>query len=348
MFACFRNAVSNYEPKYEIICNLNGYITEVSNDACSELLYEKEMLVGQFIGIIMSPFMSYLHSAILLPKYKNASKFQRNLMHIVLNGKTTKRPLLIYNCVEQPIFVNLSVSVFNDLGGNTFFKLLFTTVCDFKNMSVYLTTYLSPKLFTRFRQTTNSIIFANIEFSYSEPNDEMKQIEIHQNFIDDVIGLIKHSFYPYLYIYETSNNGCVIVSNLCCTYNMPRYCASLIVCFLRNLHFTTAKYVSMKIGVSYDKARIGVLADGQIRIFGNVYDNAIVLRNSCNTGDICCSRDFAHKFTLENMYPNTALYSRMGDVSNTKFVDITKIENDILHEHSHEFQMFRSAEPTKN
>jgi hypothetical protein len=350
IFSCFKKnshlTVSTYEQSNEICCDINGFIINVSNDVLSTLLYERNMLVGQFIGIIMSPFMSYIHSTILLPKYKTASKFERNIMHIFLNGKTIKRPLIIYTIMKKPLYVTLSVTVHKNSEQNTFFKLEFKVVDDFCDSSVFLTSQLSSKLFARFRQTKNPLIMANVEFTnnakYITDHSEMKDIDICLNFQQDVIRIIKQHFYPYIYIYETSNRGCVIVSNLCCTYNMPRFCASLIICLLYNIQSVTDKYATLRVGLTYEKGYIGSTANDQIRIFGRVYDNAFANMINCGANEVCCSGDFMNKLINEKIYTKLTTYRRpcydqSGVViNNVNFIDVTKIDNLVLHESSHE------------
>jgi hypothetical protein len=347
LFACFRKKlITNYDPYYGITCDINGFITDVSDDVLYTLLYERDMLIGQFIGIIMSPFMSFVHSAILLPKYKTASKFERHIMHIFLNGKTVKRPLIIYNIMKKPMYVTLSVTVHKNSDNATTFRLVFDIVNDFADSSVYLTSALSPKLFSRFRQTKNAIVIANIEFinasKYITDHSELKNIDVCLNFQQDVIQIIKQNFYPYIYVYENSNRGCVIVSNLCCTYNMPRFCTSLMLCFLHNLQKQVGGYASLRVGLTYEKAYIGATPNNQICIFGKVYDSALANMTNCSEDEVCCSGEFTNKLINEKIYKNLVTYCRpcyddAGSLmSNVNFVDITKIDNIVLHETSHE------------
>ena len=350
LFACFNKsslqAVSTYETNNEICCDINGFIVDVSDDVLTTLQYERNMLTGQFIGIIMSPFMSYIHSTILLPKYKTASKFERNIMHIFLNGKSVKRPLIIYTIMKKPLYVTLSVTVHKNSDQNTLFKLEFKVVEDFSDSSVFLTSALSTKLFARFRQTKNAIIMANVEFTnnskYITDHSELKDIDICLNFQQDVIRIIKQHFYPYIYIYETTNRGCVIVSNLCCTYNMPRFCASLMLCLLRNIQVVTEKYATIRVGLTYNKAYIGSTANDQIRIFGKVYDDAFTNMLNCENNEVCCSGDYMNKLINEKIYTKLTTYCRPCfdqdgvAMNNVNFINATKIDNLVLHESSHE------------
>jgi hypothetical protein len=180
--------------------------------------------------------------------------------------------------MKKPLYVTISVTVYKDSAQNTLFKLEFKVVHDFSDTTVFLTSALNTKLFARFRQTKNALIMANVEFTnnskYITDHSELKDIDICLNFQQDVIRIIKQHFYPYIYIYETTNRGCVLVSNLCCTYNMPRFCASLVLCLLHNIQLETSNYATLRVGLTYEKGYIGSIVNNQIRIFGKVYDNA--------------------------------------------------------------------------
>lgn len=343
-----KTPVSNYVPKYIIVCDLNGYIKSVSVDALSVLAYEQEsMLIDIFIGIIMSPFMSYIHSTVLLPKYKSASKFERNVMHLFLNGKTTKRPLIIYTSTRNPIYVSISVTVITDENSNTLFKLKFDVIDDFKNSTVHLSCSLNPKLFQQFRQTKNNIIFANIEYrnksKYITDRSEILEINLNIRFQDDIIAIIKRDFYPYIYVYEMTNHGCVVVSNLCVTYNMPRFCTSLMVCFLKKIYETICDYATIKAGVSYEKAYIGAISNDQIRLFGRAYDEAMRNCELCSPYEACVSDEFIYKLNQEKIYidEDTIYTKKKYNDDNTKqkklsFINLEEINDKILHESSHE------------
>ena len=85
---------------YQIKCSTDGYIMDIDDNTLSLLLYEKDNIVNQFIGIIMSPFMNYIHKNILLPKYAQMSDIQKNIAHIFLSALSTRRPLIIYNILN--------------------------------------------------------------------------------------------------------------------------------------------------------------------------------------------------------------------------------------------------------
>ena len=311
-----------------ITCTIEGIITDCSKDASEVTGYDTEYLVGQFIGILMSPFMSYLHSTVLLRRYKDASQFERNMMHLFLKGKSYRRPLIIYTSERQPLYVEISVttqrnhntdtSASNTSASNTSastssaddlitFCLSFVVRNDLRDSSIYLMSALEPKMFPHFRETKNNLIIANIGYTRGRTDDESdrSKVSIHIEFQEALVRIIKTNFYPYVYIYETSNHGCVLVSNLCCSYNIPGYCASLMVCCLYNLCLATITKLRLNIGVAYGRCQIGALANGEIRIFGNTYDDAHHCRQLSDQANIGCTTDFSYKLTMERVYINS-------------------------------------------
>ena len=123
---------------------------------------------------------------------------------------------------------------------------------------------------------------------------------------------------------------------------MPRFCTSLILCFLHNLQNKTSNYVSLRVGLTYDKAYIGTTPNNQIRVFGKVYDSALAAMLNCGENEVCCSGDFMNKIISERIYSKLNTYQRpcydeAGIVmNNVNFIDITKVDNIVLHESSHE------------
>jgi hypothetical protein len=72
--------------KYVIKCDHDGVIIDINEETLILLLYEKQNIINNFIGILMSPFMNYLHKNVLLPKYKEINNIQKNIAHIFLSA----------------------------------------------------------------------------------------------------------------------------------------------------------------------------------------------------------------------------------------------------------------------
>ena len=320
--------------KQVIICNNNGIIQEVSDDMVTLLQYEKHLLVGEFIGMIMSPFMSYIHNKILLPRYNAANSIQKNLMHIFLAAKTMKRPLIIYNIYREPIYVCISVTVVNNN-----FVLSLCTKSDADDFSVYLQdTIQNNKIPDAFKQSKNKMCVVTLSFRnasrYLTDYGVLKTIELHHKFHEDLLDVLKRDFYPYLYIYEITNESVVVVANADWTFNMKRYCASLVLCFLHNLYYVTTPYVTLQTGVVFDSIYHGVI-DRKLRMFGVPMDLSSKYRAQCDENEICCDDNFVQKVVNEGVYTkdDLALYQRTFYIDgmrhhNSNFVNISKLNPD--------------------
>lgn len=340
-----------------ITCTTDGIICSVSDSALAITEYDRNVLVGKFIGILMSPFMSYLHRHILLPRYKDATPFQRNMMHLFLRGKSYRRPLIIYTLRRTPIYVEISVSPTSAepaaAAGEVLFMLSFVVKNDFRDSNVYMMSSLETKLFPHFRETKNDVVIANIGISIDTKSDA-ENVATFCRYHDAIVEVIKRNFYPYIYIYEMTNFGCVLVSNLCCSYNMPRYCASLMVCCLNNIWnetlSTDVKLNSgelnigeLNIGVSYGKCQIGALSNGDVRIFGVTYDEANMCRQWVTAAgtspraaaEIVCTYEYSYKLTMEKIYRNPLFEKSFtrGQLRCNR-IDLSTIDNSILREKS--------------
>ena len=60
---------ANYKNKYFIYCDKDGVIFYVSNDFLLITGYKIYELENKFIGIIMSPFLSFIYSNIILKEF---------------------------------------------------------------------------------------------------------------------------------------------------------------------------------------------------------------------------------------------------------------------------------------
>ena len=316
--------------EYVIKCDLNGIIRDISDDAQSLLLYERKLLIGQFIGIIMSPFMAYLHRYVLLPKYHNASAFHKNITHLYLAAKTMKRPLLIYDIYRNPLFVYISIT----LRSKTW-VLSFEVIEDTNNLSIYLKRRKEHVQLHSFTRTNNDVIIVSIDYQNHSTiltdYSVLHTIELHKRFHNDIVAILKTYFYPYINIYEIRNSGCVLVANACWTYNMPRYCASLVMSFLRELYLRTKSYMTMRTGIAYEKLYFGYI-DTILRLFGSPMEMAIKYMEACSENEICIDLDFLDKIKMEQIYNNLRIYDRSVYIDGARniqscFVDISKVDD---------------------
>jgi len=154
------NIINNNKSLYTLNCDENGIIIDISPKLLEILLYKKKLIIGQFIGVIMSPFMNYLHKNIFLRRYAELSNIQKNIINIMLSGKTKKRPLIIYNAIGEPIYINLSVKYkFN----KKIFKASFDIIKDNIENIFYSNTIFNNKLITNdFKKSENRFVIITI------------------------------------------------------------------------------------------------------------------------------------------------------------------------------------------
>ncbi len=320
------------DDKCKIICDTNGIIKDVNSNTLDILLYEKHILIDKFIGFIMSPFMSHIHEHILLPKYNSANMLQKNIIHIFLSGKTMKRPLIIYDLYRKPIYVELTVK----LNAESMFVLEFKEVSDIGNLSIYIDKIDMPN--ETFKLTQGNVVTISLQFRnssrYITDHGVLKTIELHQKFHNDVLHIIRRDFYPYISVYEFNNNTITLLLNLDGNHRMPRYCGSLALCFLHNLYYSTAPYVTLQCGVTYDALYHGNI-DNRLRFFGVAFDLAAKFKDQCDENEICCSDDFIRKVSCEGVYTKDelGLYSRTFYIDglrhqNSNFINIMKLDPD--------------------
>ncbi len=331
MWNCLsRKPVYTRDTRNEIICDLSGNIISINDDAQSLLLYERPLLIGKFIGVIMSPFMAYLHYTVLFPKYRNSSPFQKNVIHLFLAAKTMKRPLLIYDIHKNPLFVSISVALHSET-----WILSFDVIQDTNNLSVYLQMRRDRNPPIDFTLTNNYLVIIAMDYmntsKYITDYSELNKIELHKRFHNDLVRILKTFFYPYINIYEIRNTGCILVANACWTYNMPRYCASLVMSFLREFYNQTCSYITLRAGVAYEKAYVGYI-DTILRLFGKPMEMSAKYMEACGENEICIDLDLLDKIKRENIYNDVYVYDRAVYIDGARytrscFVDISKVKD---------------------
>jgi hypothetical protein len=286
--------------KYCIMCNVDGYITDVDDDTLSIILYEKENIVGKFVGVLMSPFMEKLHKHILLPKYKKMNQLQKNIVHIFLSGISIKRPLIIYTVNQTPIYITLYIHYTLNM-----FRLEFIVEPDLDNSNIY-THNIHIKNDYQFKESKNRLVIISLDFVNSTENlikdGTLKFIETTQRFHTDIIHIIKTYYYPYIYIHEIVGDSFIIVLNADWTYNINKYTASLAFSFLEQLFKHTESYIKIRCGVVFDKIYYGNI-DHNLRFFGETINKAARLESICSKkNELFCDDSFINKLDDEGIY----------------------------------------------
>lgn len=313
-----------------IICDKDGLIINISEKLLNLLNYKMIELKNKFIGVIMSPFLSFVHKTIIIPKYKSLNIIERKIIDIFISGTNYKRPMMIFDKNSNPINVNLSVRIFRTNDQSDFvFQINFEYINKTNNSVIYTreinTAYSAYeqnsiiKLSSdnsnyynaaEFKITKNKIVVVSIDFRNSVEflvsNGTMKTINIYKKFHNDVIILLKKNYYPYIYIHEIIGDCFIIVSNIDWSLNMPKFCASLIFSFLTELYMITNEYIETRIGVSYGNLHWGYI-DNNLRLFGIPINLASRLESVCNPNSITCDDDFLNKLLEEKLFDTTKI-----------------------------------------
>ena len=297
------NIINNNKSLYTLNCDENGIIIDISPKLLEILLYKKKLIIGQFIGVIMSPFMNYLHKNIFLRRYAELSNIQKNIINIMLSGKTKKRPLIIYNAIGEPIYINLSVKYkFN----KKIFKASFDIIKDNIENIFYSNTIFNNKLITNdFKKSENRFVIITI-FLKSKKNIPisshiLNMIYINKKFYNDLINIIQKYYYPYIYIHDIFDDSFRIILNADWTYNILSYVASLTLSFIINLVTVVTEYVNINIGITYDNIYYGSI-DNKIKIFGNAKYLSQRFATICKNNFLVCDVNYYDKLLSENIY----------------------------------------------
>ena len=280
-----------------IICSDTGIIIEIGNELLHMLEYEKDELIGQFIGIIMNPMMEKLHKTIFLPKLENASTVEKNRIYNFLSSmKATERPLMIYTKSKQCIYVSLTIIHFKNN-----FIVTFTVIHNTNN--VIYTSLLVPPVSTSFKLNSLDLVVISLDIKDSTEflveHGIVSTIALHSRFHYVIVEIIKQHFYPYLFIHEIMGDGFILVINLDWTYNYPTYATTIAHHFLLKLYEKTHSFIKFRAGVSYGPLYYGYM-DSHLRFFGETINIACRCENQYKEGYYCSSLSFYDKLSEES------------------------------------------------
>ena len=320
MLCSHKPAIINSELTYlYIFTDNNGMITDVSDETLTLLKYEYKILIGKFIGILMSPFMNFLHKNVYFAKYNTLSPLQKNIVHTFLSGIATKRPLIIYDINGQVIYVQIHIKLVN----HNRFMCKLDLVNDISNNNIYICpntihNCIEPTSTGVFKETINNVIIISINFkdatdillTYGDRN----YIDLHNKFYNDIILLIKQFYYPYIYIYEIFGDCFTFILNADWTYNLKQHCASLAFVFINHIYEFTYPYIQFRVGVICDKLLYGHIGH-HFRLFGKGINKVSKLSNICQPDQLCCNHKFFRKLVEENIFGknNTIATAKIGE-----------------------------------
>ena len=283
-----------------MICDTYGIIQSVTDECKTILGYKENELEGQFMGIIMSPFLSFFHKQYLLPMYRSMSEEQKQVSHTYLSGKKVEeKPLIIYTKSKDPLCVHLNV--FHQDDG--LFRLVIHDILYMNSNQIY-TSDINPPEVSDFVESKNDMVVIGIDMkestTYLMEHGPSELIRVHIAFHEKIVYLIKSKYYPYLYIHEIMGDGFLLVLNIEWSYQFPRFCASMTYCFLTDLYEITKDLIPFRAGVCYGKLHYGYL-DTHLRFFGETIHRASRYESVCKPGSFTSDRIFYEKMVSEGM-----------------------------------------------
>jgi len=307
---------------YWILTDENGIIIDISNCFLEKFLFEKVNIVGSFIGTIMSPFISYLHEHIFIPKYKSLSNLEKNIVNVLLSGKTKQRPLLIYDILRNPHYVFLSVN-YNFKKSN--FKAVFTFQNDIWNHN------LSPVVKSNFTNeitvSKNRVIVLTAKITYSNflyNNDEdiLNVQQLRKSIKNTIISIIKKYYYPYIYFYESYDNFFVFLLNCEWGHTIESYIASLSLSFVYKILKERNDNISIQFGVVFN--RIYFNFEEKFRIYGLTKYLSKKLSIITSKNVLYADSKYVEKLLSENIFDISNYYTiRNNNIhSNSNYYEI--------------------------
>jgi len=328
-----------------IIANSHGIIQDISDSLLSLLKYERDVLNSQFIGILMSPFMSYLHTNVYFPKYNKLNRIQKNIVHVLISALSeSRRPLIIYDINKNPIYVHITAK----LVAINVFKATFECISDIYNDNL-LSKPIGIVKSDAFAETNMDVVLISIDFKNSTETlmnyGTRDYIALNRKFYNDVVYLIKQYYYPYIYIHEVIGDCFVFVLNSDWTYNLTNYCASLAYSFLVQLYKVTSKYVNTRIGVVCDKLLYGYIGNN-FRLFGPGMHKVNRLENICELGHIACDENFVNKLRTENLFKDNSVTAKKGELKglgDSVYYDIELCDKNLLEDIFQDLSDFKTT-----
>ena len=290
-----------------IICDEFGIIKNVSDKCLIILGYAFGELNDKFIGMIMSPYMSFLHKNYLLPMYRSMTQEQKTTSHVFLSSSMSirNRPLIIYTKTHDPLCVHLSVDHYtSEMEG--LFRMIILSVEKLDSSLIY-TSDLHPPETSLFTESSIDMMVLCLDMKdstkYLTEYGTTKMIDMHKLFHSNLVELIRNEFYPYLYIHEIMGDGFCLVMNIEWGYSFPRFCASMVYSFLTKLYQQTNHLIPFRAGVGYGKLHYGYI-DHHLRFFGETIHRASRYEHQSKTFSFCCDAVFYEKLLSEGMFSN--------------------------------------------
>lgn len=291
--------ISHNKPTYRILCNKEGLILNVTDPLLERLKYNFETLNSQFIGILMSEFMSMLHQKYYIPMFNRIEGIERNRIENKLKNLHHKRSLIIYDIDRKAHYVRVSIerltldspmidneAEFHNPMRDSDFLIQFHFINETEKLFYTQTPMEASKIFKL--NKTNSVIIM-IDFVHStellHEKGAVSLIDVSIRFHAAITDLIRNKYYPFIYLHETVGDSFVMALNTDWTYNTEQFCASLAVNFAFDLIQATREFIKVRTGIGYGKIHYGTIGSS-FSFFGFPMNIAARLENKCKENEI--------------------------------------------------------------
>jgi len=277
--------------KYSILCNKDGRIISVTDNLLERLKYNAKTLEGQFIGILMSDFMSMLHKKYFIHAFHASKGVERNQLENKLKALHHKRALIIYDIDRAAHIVNISIEPTDT------YSIVWIEFVEGLEAGLFYSDIIKEKG-TSFKQNKSNSIIIKTDFVKSTELLHEKGtpalIDTSIKFYNTLDTLIRTRYYPFVYLHEVIGDSFVLVLNTDWTYNSERFCATLAVNFVFELVQSTRNFVEIRTGIGYGQIYYGRLGQS-FNFFGFPMNMAARLEAKCAVNEINVSNDFREK-----------------------------------------------------
>ena len=174
-----------------------------------------------------------------------------------------------------------------------------------------------------FNHSKNSMVIINIEIMRAKEilasKGEVVLIDINRRLYNDIIYIIKTYFYPFIYIYENTENKFILIINADWTYNIPLFCCTIGLYFVQLLFEKTLGYTGINCGFSYGKISYGLIGN-KLRVFGLPLLLSSLIKEKSEYNKFAITKGFYDKLLIEFNMIDNELYSELDYTHNINFV----------------------------
>lgn len=288
------NCVAKDTEDYKIICDNQGYIKSCTKPLLNKMRFHAKTLEGQFIGILMSDFMSMLHRHFFISAFHASKGVDRNKLENKMRALHSKRSLIIYDIDKTAHIVHVSIE-YKSPDFHTLFEF-------FPESEDLFYSDILHKPCSSFKLNSSDAIIIKTDFVKStdllNTHGALSLIDTSTRFYGKIQDLIRTKYYPYVYLHEVVGDSFVLVMNTDWTYNFQKLCATLAINFVFDLVQQTRDFIEIRTGIGYGQLHYGKIGQS-LTFFGYPMNIAARLENKCNINEINACQTFHKKLVSE-------------------------------------------------